>query len=169
MLREGRFIVDLLYVPQLLAEGVIAPLNKQNGFALAEMMQTRAEAHGVSLPTETVEMIRLLCSDEHGEVGALPLWINSHGRMIPDPQLFHERDEGRIATATSFDQVLSRDDAADVLVDAGIQSNFLAFELWAHLAYRGCRPFRTLARDEVPAHAQAGAGRDGDHQRAPQR
>src|SRR3954451_3613489 len=103
-------------------------------------MRLRGETYGRPIDKRAVDLLRLMSSNEAGEIGALPIWINSHGKMIPDPQLFSRA--GRVAAVGSLDQLIKRDDATDVFAEAGIQSFYITFEFWAHLAYRGCWLFK---------------------------
>ncbi|MEA3010581.1 MAG: hypothetical protein QOJ91_2273 [Sphingomonadales bacterium] len=152
-IKSGVVIIDLLYVPEFLERGYIAPLSY---LAIEQMMSRRAEAYGIPIKPSLVDLIGNLCSDQGGQLGALPLWINSHGRFIPDPQLFGENH--RLTAASSFDQLLDRPDSIEVFCEASIQSSYLAFEFWAHLAYRGCRLITVARHPPVTATGRKAAG-----------
>lgn len=140
-------IVDLLFVPHLLHEGLIAPLTTTEGLALDPMLHELAKLIDVQLDPPAIDMMRELCSDEDGVLGALPLWINTHGRMIPRVESCGSR--GRPAQVASFDELLDHADAADLLAEAGIQSHYMVFEFLAHLAYRDCRLFESKGRHAI--------------------
>ena len=136
---ESVLVVDLLHVPNLLKQGLIDPLTDHGQLNLDNMLGQRAELHGVKLEQPAVDMMRAMCSDQDGQLGALPLWINTHGRMIiGSPSL---QGEARISQISSFDDLLDHRDADKLLTEAGVQSSYLIFEFWAHLAYRGCNLF----------------------------
>jgi hypothetical protein len=143
----GCAIVDLLHVPRLLEEGVIAPLTGHPQLALDRMLDLRARLTGVRFDPASIAMMRALCSDEGGSLGALPLWINSQGRMIIGSPSLPGGD--RISQISSFDAVLDHQHAKDLLSEAGVQSNHLIFEFWAHAKYRDCMPFEWSAKDRV--------------------
>jgi hypothetical protein len=141
--RDSVLLIDLLFVPEYLKKGYIAPLSRRNKLDFYELMRIRSDSYGRPISAQMLSMMALMCSDETGTIGALPIWVNSHGKMIPDP-LFSEK--GRVAAVSSLDQLRKHPDAKQVFAESGIQSFYIIFEFWAHLAYRGCRLFR---RDET--------------------
>jgi hypothetical protein len=141
--RNRIMLIDLMKVPEYLDKGYIASLSAPGRLDFDKLLHLRAQAYGRPVSEQAAALMRLMASNEPGDIGAIPVWINTHGRMIPDPQLFSER--GRVAAASSLDQLRERVDAADVFGEAGIQSYYITFEFWAHLAYRGCQPFRSTS------------------------
>jgi hypothetical protein len=127
-------VIDLLLMPMFLKTGLIVPLNEI--VSIGEMLNKRADLYGVRYSNDVRELMRLLCTDVNGMVGALPLWINTHGRYLPDTPFLRETD-WPIAAETDFDRLLRHRDAARLFTLGGIQSSYLCFEFWAHLAYRG--------------------------------
>ena len=136
-------IVDLLLMPMFLQTGLIVPLNEI--ISIDEVINKRADLYGARHSTDVRELMRLLCTDVNGLVGALPLWINTHGRYLPDTPFLRETD-WPIAAETDFGRLLRHRDAARLLTLGGVQSSYLAFEFWAHLAYRGGTLFSAKRR-----------------------
>jgi hypothetical protein len=139
--RDGSvMVVDLLFVPFLLEQKLIAPLDECLPGGLEAMLRRRAELFGVALEQPARAMLRQLCTDQEGRLGALPLWVNTHGRMMPEGvQVTTDR---RLSQLNSFDRLLDAPGADTLLADGGVQSQFMIFEFYAHMAYRGCLPFR---------------------------
>ncbi len=135
-------IVDLLYVPYLLQRGLIAPLSSKNDLELDELLERRAGLLGVRLEEPAGKLIRKLCVDADGTVGALPLWVNTHGRIIPES--VPVREGRRLNQLATFEQLLDHEDAGRLLGDASIQSHYMIFEYLAHLAYRKSSLFRQV-------------------------
>jgi hypothetical protein len=138
-------IIGFVYCTEYLHRGWIDPIPQDGALEFEKLMAFRAEAHGHRHDEATGKLARYLCSDPDGTVGALPIWLNSHGRMIPEPQLFEEN--GRLAGVASLDDLFQRSDAQKVLAEASVQGYHLMFEFWAHLAYRGCRLFRSVPNE----------------------
>jgi hypothetical protein len=148
-------ILDLLVVPEFLKAGLIKPLNTL--LPIQDLMSKRAEAYGTRHSDSLRKLVEYLCSDVNGAVGALPLWVNSHGRFIPDHAYL--RDEGPSAAESDFERMLASHCADTLLAKAGIQTSYLTFELWAHLAYRGAQIFRAKShpsRSDDPPGAPRG-------------
>lgn len=145
--RRCILIMGFVYCTEFLQRGWIDPIPQDGDLSFDNLMAFRADAHGQKYDEPTGKLARYLCSNAEGTVGALPLWINSHGRMIPDPQLFEEN--GRIAGVASFDDLLDRADAQRVFAEASVQGFHLTLEFWAHLAYRGCHLFRTVPENPL--------------------
>lgn len=125
-------------IPQYLAEGLIDPLPRE--LALDAMLNERSRLRGQPCDPAVRRLIKLLFSNDEGVIGALPLWVNSHGRMIPDPQLAYNAKQERLITVSTLDELFKLGTAP--LGDASIQSYHVTLEFWAHLAYRGCRLFQ---------------------------
>lgn len=126
-------------IPQYLAAGLIEPLPTELG--LDAMLDERSRLRGQPCDPAIRRLIKLLFSDDSGAAGALPLWLNSHGRMIPDPQLAYTAKQERLVTVSTLDALFKLGPAP--LSHASIQSYHVMLEFWAHLAYRGCRLFRS--------------------------
>lgn len=126
-------VVDLLYVPELLKKELIAPLNQV--LPIADALRKRRELYGTTYNPEMDELSTYLCSDVLGRVGALPLWLNTHGRFVPDAPAFVDALRPAVIEPR-FDRFVDGE-FGHLLEQAGIQSTFLAFEFWAHLAYHG--------------------------------
>ena len=77
-----------MHVPEFLEKRWIAPLGPENGVVLTDMLVQRADAHGTALDEQTRELLVHFCTDGDGKTGALPIWINKHGRVISYTQLF---------------------------------------------------------------------------------
>jgi hypothetical protein len=136
-------LIDLMKVPEYLRDGHIASLSGRGRLDFDALLQLRAEAYGRPVNDQVAALMRLMASNEAGEIGAIPIWINTQGRMIPEQQLFSAI--GRAAAGSSLDQLRERSDAKDIFGEAGIQSFYITFEFWAHLAYRGCCLFRPIS------------------------
>lgn len=147
-------LVDLLLVPRLLRDGWIQPLTGL--VSLQDLMEQRREVHGVALNKPILELATSLSSNLEGVLGALPVWINSHGRFLHD-RLFHHPSERPITTEMSFHRLLNRSDADELFGRGSIQSSYLGFELYAHLAYRGCQPFTARMIPRGPSQTALGA------------
>src|SRR4051794_15320076 len=89
-------------------------------------------------------MMRRLCADADGRVGALPLWLNTHGRIVPE--VITVEGGRRLSQLASFEQLLEHKEAGSLLRDASIQSHYMTFEFLAHLAYHRCHLFRRVDR-----------------------
>jgi hypothetical protein len=131
-------ILGQAYVPEFLARKWIDPLPPELGFE--KMMSMRAELRSEGYDEVTAQLGRYLFCDAFGTAGALPLWLNSHGRLITDPQLSF--GDKRVSSINSLGELFEGPGAEERLSNAGIQSYHVMLEFWAHLAYRGCRLFR---------------------------
>jgi hypothetical protein len=151
-------IVDLLLVPQLLKEGRITPLHDL--LPLQKLMSEREEVHDTTRKKGVGELAEYLCTDVNGTLGALPIWINTHGRFLPEGG-YVRHIEPPVAAETSFHGLLGHSQAAKLFESAGVQTSYLGFEFWAHMAYRGCRPFYAKPRP-LPDGAPAPAGFGGE-------
>lgn len=143
-------IIDLLLMPMFMKTGLIVPLNEI--ISIDELLNKRSDLFGVRYSNDVRDALRMLCTDVNGAVGALPLWINTHGRYLPDTPFLRET-EWPIAAETDFGRLLRHEDAARLLTLGGVQSSYLSFEFWAHLAYRGGRLFTAKRRPGTSGHA----------------
>jgi len=105
-------IVDLAMVPQYLQTGLIRPLGNVPGFNFEKLMARRAESYGTYFNEGTIALARYMCAAISGDIGAVPLWINSQGRFICAPSQGHFQRP--LTASASLDLIFERADAAVV-------------------------------------------------------